>query len=314
VKVLDFGLAKDAAGAVASSSAEATAGLTRAGTILGTLPYMSPEQVQGRVLGPSSDVFSLGVVLYEMATGERPFRGDNEAALISSILRDAPRTPSAVRSGLPQGLDELVACCLEKDPGRRYSTAGELHTALRKLEEDRGSGLAARVRSSLGASVGKAYRTPLIGREEELAQLREAIARTASGTGALLTLAGEPGVGKTRLATVAMEGLLTIQDGAAWGRGEGVGAPTPDDPVAGVFLQLEKNGERRLDGIYGLNLTVAWSFPIHADRVRGNLRVEGTNVTNEQEQINVNNIGEVARVRGYFQQPTTYCSMFSVSF
>jgi hypothetical protein len=84
--------------------------------------------------------------------------------------------------------------------------------------------------------------------------------------------------------------------------------------VAGVFLQLEKNGERRLDGIYGLNLTVAWSFPILADRVRGNLRVVGTNVTNEQEQINVNNIGEVARVRGYFQQPTTYRSMFSVSF
>jgi serine/threonine-protein kinase len=76
VKVLDFGLAKDAAGAVASSSAEATAGLTLAGTILGTLPYMSPEQVQGRALGPSSAVFSLGVVLYEMATGERPFRGD----------------------------------------------------------------------------------------------------------------------------------------------------------------------------------------------------------------------------------------------
>jgi serine/threonine protein kinase len=114
-------------------------------------------------------VFSLGVVLYEMATGERPFRGDNEAALISSILRAAPRTPSAVRSGLPQGLDELAACCLEKDPGRRYSTAGELHTALRKLEEARGSGVAAPVRSSLQASVGRAYRTPLIGREEELA-------------------------------------------------------------------------------------------------------------------------------------------------
>ena len=109
-------------------------------------------------------------------------------------------------------------------------------------------------------------------------------------------------------------GLLTIQDGAAWGRGEGVATPTPDDPLANVFLPLEKNGDRRLDGIYELNLTLAWSFPIHADRVRGNLRIEGTNVTNEQEQINVNNFGEAARVRGYFQQPTTYRAMFSVSF
>jgi hypothetical protein len=114
--------------------------------------------------------------------------------------------------------------------------------------------------------------------------------------------------------TLNVGGLLTIQDGVAWGRGEGASAATPDDPLAGVFLPLEKNGERRLDGLYELNLTVAWSFPIHADRVRGNLRVESTNVTNEQEQANVNNLGEAVRVRGYFQQPTTHRAMFSVSF
>jgi hypothetical protein len=114
--------------------------------------------------------------------------------------------------------------------------------------------------------------------------------------------------------TLDVGGLLTIQDGVAWGRGEGVGAPTDDDPLAGVFLPLEKNGERRLDGFWSLNLTLAWSFPIYADRVRGNLRVEGTNVTNEQEQVNVNNFGEAVRVRGYFQQPSTYRTMFSVSF
>ena len=81
-----------------------------------------------------------------------------------------------------------------------------------------------------------------------------------------------------------------------------------------MFLPLEKNGERRLDGFYELNLTVAWSFSIHADRVRGNLRVEGTNVTNEQEQTNVGNFGEPLRVRGNFQQPSTYRAMFGVSF
>jgi hypothetical protein len=109
-------------------------------------------------------------------------------------------------------------------------------------------------------------------------------------------------------------GLLFLQDGVSWGRGERVQAPTRDDPLVGVFLPLEKNGERRLDGLYSLNLTLAWSFPIYADRVRGNLRVESTNVTNEQEQTNVNNFGEAVRVRGDFQQPTTYRAMFSVSF
>jgi hypothetical protein len=114
--------------------------------------------------------------------------------------------------------------------------------------------------------------------------------------------------------TVDVGGLLIVQDGVAWGRGEGVGAATDDDPYAGVYLPLEKNGERRLDGLYDLNVTVAWGFPIMGDRVRGNLRIEGTNVTNEQEQTNVGSFGEPVPVRGSFQRPTTYRSMFSVSF
>jgi hypothetical protein len=92
-------------------------------------------------------------------------------------------------------------------------------------------------------------------------------------------------------------GLLIVQDGVGWGRGEGVAAATDDDPLASVFLPLEKNGERRLDGIYDLYLTVAWDFPIQGERVRGNLRIVGTNVTNEQEQINVHNLGEPYRAQ-----------------
>ena len=114
--------------------------------------------------------------------------------------------------------------------------------------------------------------------------------------------------------TLNLGGLLSIQDGAAWGRGEQVDAPSLNDPIGTVYIPLEKNGERRLDGFYDLNLTLAWGFPIMSDRVKGNLRIEGTNVTNEQEQVNVNLYGEPLRVRREFQRPSTYRAMFGVSF
>jgi hypothetical protein len=109
-------------------------------------------------------------------------------------------------------------------------------------------------------------------------------------------------------------GLLTIQDGAAWGRGEQVDAPSADNPIGTVFIPLEPNGDRRLPSFYDLNLTLAWGFPIYQERVKGNLRIEGTNVTNQQDQINTNLYGEVLPVRREFQRPSTYRAMFGVSF
>jgi hypothetical protein len=109
-------------------------------------------------------------------------------------------------------------------------------------------------------------------------------------------------------------GLLTIQDGAAWGRGEQVDAPSGNDPIGSVYIPLEANGDRRLDPFYDLNLTLAFTFPIVGDRVKGNLRIEGTNVTNEQEQINTNLYGEPLPVRREFQRPATYRAMFGVNF
>jgi hypothetical protein len=124
-------------------------------------------------------------------------------------------------------------------------------------------------------------------------------------------LSGHLGLGKH---TLNVGGLLTIQDGAAWGRGEQVEADSADNPIGSVYIPLEKNGERRLDGFYDLNLTLAWGFPIWSDKVQGNLRIEGTNVTNQQDQINTNLYGEPLRVRREFQRPSTYRAMFGVSF
>ena len=133
VKVLDFGLAK-----LAEPEAEdaETQLMTRDGMILGTIPYMSPEQVQAKPVEHRSDIFSLGILLYEMATGGRPFRGDNEASVISAVLRDQPPSVTEVKADLPNHLGRIVQRCLEKDPERRYQSAKDVRYELEVLREE----------------------------------------------------------------------------------------------------------------------------------------------------------------------------------
>ena len=139
VKVLDFGLAKLVAPLAESELSELpTQPLTAAGMVLGTLQYMSPEQVQGLDVDRRSDVFSLGVVLYEMATGRRPFTGDNAAELISSILRDEPPRLHHLRPSLPRRLCWLIERCLIKEPQRRLQTAEDLRNELEALLREGG--------------------------------------------------------------------------------------------------------------------------------------------------------------------------------
>ncbi len=109
VKVLDFGLAKMSGGEASSNSALATEARTSEGVVMGTVPYMSPEQVQGRDVDHRTDIFSLGVILYEMATGRRPFHSDSSAGLMSAILRDSPPPPISFRSDLSPELQRELA-------------------------------------------------------------------------------------------------------------------------------------------------------------------------------------------------------------
>jgi eukaryotic-like serine/threonine-protein kinase len=134
VKVLDFGLAQRPTAIVETRAHELpTEVLTREGTLVGTAPYMSPEQVLGQPADARSDVFALGATFHELLTGRRPFRGDDLPSLASAILRDAPPPPSAERAGLPPQLDALVTRCLEKSPAARYPSARELHDDLARL-------------------------------------------------------------------------------------------------------------------------------------------------------------------------------------
>ena len=128
VKVLDFGLAKVSADAVRSDASIATALQTREGIVMGTVPYMSPEQVAGRSLDHRTDIFSLGVILYEMASGRRPFEAASSIELASAILRDTPPLVSDLRADLPPDLARVIRRCLEKDPRDRIQTARDIAT------------------------------------------------------------------------------------------------------------------------------------------------------------------------------------------
>jgi Tol biopolymer transport system component len=138
LKVLDFGLARmaEAGGGGAPATQLPTTAKTEEGKVMGTVAYMSPEQAEGKPVDPRSDVFSLGVVLYEMATGQRPFTGGSTASIISSILRDSPPPPSEVNGMQPRGLDRIVRRCLAKDPSRRYQVALEVRNELELLREE----------------------------------------------------------------------------------------------------------------------------------------------------------------------------------
>ena len=134
VKVLDFGLASARETPGPDLNLDVTRpALTKVGTILGTMPYMSPEQIEGKPIDHRSDLFSLGVVLYEMATGRRPFSGDSSPALMSSILRDHPDALSDLRPDAPDGAAHLVARCLEKSARDRIQSAQEVLVEIRAL-------------------------------------------------------------------------------------------------------------------------------------------------------------------------------------
>src|SRR5579864_2965433 len=129
VKVLDFGLAK-IGHAPDPDGATKTQPLTSEGSIMGTLQYMSPEQVEGKEADARSDIFAFGLVLYEMIAGKPAFEGRSQASLIASILKDQPRPVSELQPVTPKALDRVVQTCLEKDPDRRWQSAREVKHAL----------------------------------------------------------------------------------------------------------------------------------------------------------------------------------------
>jgi predicted ATPase len=204
VKVLDFGLARRLPGGAtpgpappgAGTSPLAGMGGTDPGARLGTLLYMSPEQARSEPMGTATDVFSLGIVLYELATRQHPFDADSEAGVLGNIMHEEPVPPSRLNVDVPAPLEGLILRMLAKDPGLR-PTAAEVEAALAELD---------------GGAVGGLRRPPgpgchpSVGRSEELAALLEGFEAAAAGRGSLVCVTGEPGLGKTTL----IEGFLEV--------------------------------------------------------------------------------------------------------
>ncbi len=137
VKVLDFGLAKAwQEAAPEMSTAVATEPMTMEGQVVGTVPYMSPEQLEGKPLDGRSDIFSLGVILYEMATGNRPFRGQTALSVISAILKDDPEDVDSCREDLPRHLGRIIRHSLEKAPDQRFQSMRDVRNQLEDLRRE----------------------------------------------------------------------------------------------------------------------------------------------------------------------------------
>ena len=200
VKVLDFGLARRPP-SLARTGAEDLAD-TDPGTFFGTVAYMSPEQVRGETADSASDIFSLGIVFYEVATGQHPFPADSALAMLHAITTTQPARPSRLCPEIPAAVDQLIEAMLHKDP-RLRPAALEVDQAL----------------ATLATSTTPTVAPPrfIVRRERELAALHTALKRAESGQGALVCVAGEPGIGKSALVQDFLESERSVAQNNLFG-------------------------------------------------------------------------------------------------
>ncbi len=202
-KLIDFGLAK------LMTDSETDTTQTMEGIIMGTAPYMAPEQAEGKPLDERSDVFSFGAVLYEMLSGNRAFRGKSTAAVLSAVLRDDPLPLEA-----PAELQGIVGRCLAKQPRDRFPGMTEIRVALERI-----SNQPAQEQPSIAVlPSARAHRTT-VGRDEQRAQMWRAYTRVKEGRGLILAVTGEAGIGKTSLLEEFLAELADRGERPVLGRG-----------------------------------------------------------------------------------------------
>ena len=190
VRVMDFGLAR-----LASDTR-----MTRTGTLLGTVGYLSPEQISGRNIDGRSDVYALGTVLYECVVGEPPFSGEAQT-VVYRIVHEFPQSPRALGAAIDEPLEEIILSCLAKDVAQRPQRAGDVAQALTRYRATMRDSDRTRMVGELARAldVPKPQQAPFVGRQREQSQLQQRLNAAVAGECQLVLVGGQPGIGKTRL-------------------------------------------------------------------------------------------------------------------
>jgi GTPase SAR1 family protein len=209
LKVLDFGLARRLPERGTRVAGPSTM-LSDPGAMVGTPLYMSPEQARAEQVSAASDIFSLGIVLYELATGQHPFQADSQLGILYAIVTHIPVPPSRLNPEVPAALEATILRMLAKEASLRPSTA-EVETALTQVA------VSPQLRAG-NRSAGSRKR-PTVGREQELAALRAGFEEATNGCGSVLCVTGEPGLGKTTLVESFLEDLATASQPWVLARG-----------------------------------------------------------------------------------------------
>ena len=235
VKLADLGLALPGDGTR----------ISQAGIVLGTPSYMAPEQALGRTVDARTDLYALGVLLYELTTGRLPFTGHDPLAVVSQHVHAPVVPPRALRSNLPPALERIILRLMEKNPSARFATANETAAALRTSLTNSGVTEAPAAGGTV-AILDALSRGRLVGRSDELAEVRQLWQRALEGHGHAVLMSGEPGAGKTRLAReitiqAAVDGATVLSGGCYEYE-----ATTPYLPFVEAFRRLVR--ERKNDG------------------------------------------------------------------
>ncbi|HEY7055201.1 MAG TPA: protein kinase, partial [Vicinamibacterales bacterium] len=212
VKLLDFGLARLRPDAIAAAD---TGQITEGGLVLGTIAYMAPEQARGETVSPEADVFSLGILLYELVTGRHPFAAASQMGMLHALISENPEPPGLLNPELPQAIDQLIVEAMNKDPRLRPG-AGEVMYRL-NLAHD--SSVAVALSSVTVTPRRAAARANVVGREPEIDVLLREFDQVKAGRGRVVCVSAEVGLGKTTLVETFVSHLEDSAEPVRVGRG-----------------------------------------------------------------------------------------------